>query len=61
MTSYFGGSANESCWGIALDKLKMYIDYGADPEIKNKQGKSAMDMANEIGDKALIELFKPKK
>ena len=45
---------------IIMDKLKMYMEYGADPDIKNKQGKSAMDMANEIGDKALIELFSAK-
>ncbi len=45
---------------IIMDKLKMHMQYGADPEIKNKQGKSAMDLANEIGDKELIELFKSK-
>ena len=42
------------------DKLKLFIQYGADPTIKNLKGKSPLDIANEIGSKELIELIKGK-
>jgi ankyrin repeat protein len=43
------------------DKLKLFVEYGADTNIKNSKDKSPMDLANEIGDKELIELLKTKK
>ncbi len=37
------------------------MDEGADPNIKNKIGKSPMDLAIELGEKEAIDLLKAKK
>ena len=43
-----------------LDIIKILLTEGADPNIKNKDGKSPLDIAGEIGDQTLIELLKTK-
>ncbi len=43
------------------DQVKSYMEAGADPDIKNKTGKSPMDLASESGDKEIIDLLKTKK
>ena len=42
-------------------KLKLFIENGADPNIKNNKDKSATYMVNEIGDKELIDLLNSQK
>lgn len=39
--------------------VKILMEEGADPHIKNKEGKSPMDMALEAADNELIDLLKP--
>jgi ankyrin repeat protein len=42
-----------------IDRIKMFMTYGADPRVKNKKEQTPLDLAREIGDKALIDLFTP--
>jgi len=44
-----------------LDLIRLLLNAGADPTLKNNDGKSPMDLALEIGSKGLIELLKTKK
>lgn len=43
------------------EKIQLYIEKGADPAIRNKEGKSPVDLAREIGDQGLIDMLKAKK
>lgn len=43
------------------DRIKILMDEGADPNIKNKIGKSPMDLAIELGEKEAIDLLKVKR
>lgn len=43
---------------VRKEKVILLLDQGADPKIKNKNGKSPLDLALEVGDKSMIDLLK---
>ena len=47
--------------GLWKEKIITLVDVGADLNIKNKEGKSAMDLADESGMKEVIDLLNTKK
>jgi ankyrin repeat protein len=46
----------KSVYPSLKEKITSLIEYGADPALKNTAGKSPMDLAREIGDKAVLDL-----
>lgn len=49
---------NKMFLSFSKEIVNLLIDAGADPYIKNKEGKSPMDLATESGEKELIDLLK---
>jgi ankyrin repeat protein len=46
---------------FSIETIKILIEEGGDPHIKNKNGKSPMDLAAESGEKELLELLQSSK
>ena len=37
--------------------VKLFLEYGADPDLKDKQGKTALDMAKKKNQQGVIDLL----
>ena len=43
--------------GGSIETIKVLLEHGADPNVKNKTGKSSLDFAREIGFQQVVELI----